>query len=259
MEQLEVTAALDRITGGSPNPRPLLQTDLDQPPARPAKPELISGPIQRSQRTLSQFLLHSLAHIELNAIDIYSHTVAKWGPGGACEEDGRAITADVWHKLVQVAQDEARHFLLLDQRMRQLGFHYGAMPAHKALWSHAQESQGCLRARLGIIPLVQEAHALDSGPRLCERLNSAADHASARLVQQIVEEEVGHVAVGMEAFEAVCAAQGLKPVSAFHDLVREHVPKLLPGPFNSQLRDLAGMPAKFYEPVAAPKRRPHRA
>lgn len=235
-----------------------LMLEIDRAPARPSTPVLTRGPIQRSQRTLSQFLLHSLAHIELNAVDIYSHTLAKWGPGGPCEREGSAVKPETWERLAVVAQDEARHFLLLERRMRQMEFHYGAMPAHKALWNHAESTQGCLRARLGIIPLVQEAHALDSGPRLCERLNSAADHASADLVRQIVEEEVGHVAAGIVAFEDVCHAQELDPVSSFHELVREHVPKLLPGPFNFQLRELAGMPTAYYEPVAAPHRRPPR-
>jgi len=232
---------------------------LDYPPSRPTEPELVSGPLTRAKLPLSHYLLHALAHIELNAVDIYSHTVAAWAPGGPLHDgDALAVPLDCWADLTRVAQDEARHFLLLEARMKAVGFRYGGMPAHKALWSHASSTSRDLLARLAIIPMVQEAHALDSGPRLEERLRSANDHASADVVALIVREEVGHVATGLRAFKAVAEARGLDPVDAFHATVREHVPRLLPGPFNDALRELTGMGREYYEPLRSPPRRPRR-
>lgn len=251
LEQVAVRSHHDLSVSGAPS------QVLDTAPARPNKPDLVYGPFQRGNHSLPQYLLHSLAHIELNAVDIYAHTVAAWGPGGPKHESGggSALPSALWLDLARVAQDEARHYFMLERRMRAIGSFYGAMPAHRALWSHAEDTNNDLMGRLAVIPMVQEAHALDSGPRIDQRLRSCNDHASADVVAQIVEEEVGHVSVGLCCFQAASAAHGLDPVEAFHERVRSYVPRLLPGPFNEALRSLAGMGPEYYKPLQSPPRR----
>ena len=42
--------------------------------------------------------------------------------------------------LEKVAEDECRHFLLLESRLKELGSHYGALSAHDGLWESASHT-----------------------------------------------------------------------------------------------------------------------
>ena len=118
------------------------------------------------------------------------------------------------------------------------------------MWEYASKTSEDLLGRLAVLPLVQEARALDACPRLVTKLNSAGDHESAKLVQQIVEEEVDHVARGLKWFERICKMEERDPIKTFHAKVREYIPAPLPGPFNEMARDLANMSKDYYLPVS---------
>jgi len=152
--------------------------------------------------------------------------------------------------LVDIARDEAKHFMWLDQRLRELGSSYGALPAHKALWEQGSSTRNSLRARLAIIPLVQEAKALDAGPRLTEKLRSIPDAVSADVVQQICSEEVGHVYKGLQWFVFLCKQEGVDPVATFHQEVRTHCRSPLQAPFNEVARAMAQMWPEWFNPVS---------
>lgn len=217
------------------------------PPLRPARPEL---PVLRPPRDMPKrrsfgshagriALLHALAHIELNAIDLAWDLVARFAHCGLPRE-----FADDW---LCVAAEEAEHFALLSERLAALGSAYGALPAHDGLWEAAAATAQDLIARLAIVPLVLEARGLDVTPEMMRRLQRAGDPESAAILARIYEDEIGHVAVGVRWFAHLCASRGLDPTSAFHDRVRRYFTGALKPPFNHSAREAAGLPAAYYE------------
>ncbi|KAL5864755.1 hypothetical protein ACOSQ3_002269 [Xanthoceras sorbifolium] len=213
-------------------------------PARPPKPELVSpkeipAP-KNSGFPLNVYMLHNLAHVELNAIDLAWDTVVRFSP--FCEILGEGFFADFAH----VADDESRHFAWCSQRLAELGFKYGDMPAHNLLWSQCEKSSDNVAARLAVIPLVQEARGLDAGPRLVQKLIGFGDHRTSDIVATIADEEIAHVAVGVYWFLSVCQKLDRAPCSTFKDLLKEYNVELK-GPFNYSARDEAGIPRDWYE------------
>ncbi|NIJ07648.1 uncharacterized ferritin-like protein (DUF455 family) [Sphingomonas vulcanisoli] len=216
-------------------------------PARPDRPELLP-PNRMPKRGRGgsaegrTALLHSLAHIEFSAIDLAVDLVGRFGV-----QFPRAFVDD-W---LRVAADEAMHFAILDRRLRALGSHYGALPAHDGLWEAAEQTAGDALARLAIVPLVLEARGLDVTPQTIERLQAHGDHASARLLHRIYTDEIVHVGTGMRWFDSACAAQGLAPVAHWRGLVLQYFRGGLKPPFNDSARSQAGLTPDFYLDVAA--------
>jgi uncharacterized ferritin-like protein (DUF455 family) len=187
-------------------------------------------------------LLHALAHIEFNAIDLAWDLVARFaGPGLP-----RAFFDD-W---VGVAAEEADHFALLSARLDALGAAYGALPAHDGLWEAAAATAHDLLARLAVVPLVLEARGLDVTPEMIVRLERAGDPDSAAILARIYQDEIGHVAVGVRWFKLICRERGLDPESTFHDRVGRYFTGALKPPFNRAARDRAGFPTAYYEKLA---------
>jgi uncharacterized ferritin-like protein (DUF455 family) len=185
-------------------------------------------------------LLHAIAHIELNAIDLAWDMVARFeAPGAGFFDD--------W---VGVAAEEATHFALLSDRLAALGAAYGDLPAHDGLWQAAEATRHDLLARLAVVPMVLEARGLDVTPKMIETLDRAADGDSADILRIIYRDEIGHVAIGRHWFERVAAACGLDAETSWQALVREHYRGALKRPFNGAAREAAGFPARFYEPMA---------
>ena len=217
------------------------------PPARPARP---SRPVLLPPRDMPKrrnfgstagrvALLHALAHIEFNAIDLAWDLVVRFSDCGL----PRAFYAD-W---LGVAAEEAEHFALLSGRLAALGADYGALPAHDGLWQAAAATAHDLVARLAVVPLVLEARGLDVTPEMIRRLERAGDDESAAILTRVYRDEIGHVAVGVRWFEHLCHERGLDPQTAFHDRVRRHFSGALKPPFNRAARDQAGFPATYYE------------
>ncbi|KAK1388832.1 Ferritin-like superfamily [Heracleum sosnowskyi] len=214
-------------------------------PSRPAKPRLVSPKEIPSPKNsglpLNAYMLHNLAHVELNAIDLAWDTVVRFSP--YVELLGEGFFADFAH----VADDESRHFSWCSQRLAELGFSYGDMPAHNLLWRECAKSSDSVTARLAVIPLVQEARGLDAGPRLVKKLIGFGDSRTSNIVAQIANEEVAHVAVGVYWFVSVCQKMGRVPCTTFKDILSEYNVELK-GPFNVQARDEAGIPRDWYDP-----------
>ncbi|WP_422365965.1 ferritin-like domain-containing protein [Pelagibius sp.] len=212
-------------------------------PGRPREPEL-KRPGEVRKRKINRgttgriALLHALAHIELNAIDLACDIIARF----TAEDLPRAFYDD-W---LLVAEEEAKHYLLLAQRLEQLGGHYGALPAHDGLWQASEETAHDLLARLAVVPLVLEARGLDVTPAMIAKLQTAEDHESAAVLTVIYEDEIGHVAIGKRWFDHLCERRGLDPRESWQDLVRRHFRGQLKPPFNEAARDTAGLPADFY-------------
>ncbi|XP_057455579.1 uncharacterized protein LOC130746850 [Lotus japonicus] len=227
---------------------PVGRSDPPSRPARPEKPQLVSpkeipAP-KNSGLPLNAYLLHNLAHVELNAIDLAWDTVVRFSPYS--EVLGEGFFADFAH----VADDESRHFSWCSQRLAELGFKYGDMPAHNLLWRECEKSSDNVAARLAVIPLVQEARGLDAGPRLVQKLVGFGDNWTSKIVARIAEEEVAHVAVGLYWFLSVCQKMDCAPDSTFKDLLKEYNVELK-GPFNYTAREEAGIPRDWYDALSS--------
>lgn len=221
---------------------PAFEVAMPDVPARPARPELLP-PNRMPKRgkagsARSRFaLLHALAHIELNAIDLAWDIVGRFGAGLP-----RAFVDD-W---VRVGDDEARHFLLLDDRLRELGGGYGDLPAHDGLWQAAAATAHDLPARLAVVPQVLEARGLDVTPATVERFEAAGDARSAAILSRIYRDEIRHVRAGTKWFGWACEARRIAPVSEWQRLVRTHFRGSVKPPFNDSARGEAGLSRDYY-------------
>lgn len=214
-------------------------------PARPKHPELRPPrdmPRRKAQGEKGRIaLIHAIAHIELNAIDLAWDMIARFTADGLPHE-----FYDDW---VSVADDEARHFQMLNDRLDELGGTYGDLPAHDGLWEAADETKDDLLPRLAIVPMVLEARGLDATPGTSARLRKAGDDKSADIMDQIGAEEVRHVAIGVAWFEHLCKARDLDPIETFRRLVSERFKGRLKPPFADDARALAGMNPAYYTPI----------
>ncbi len=214
-------------------------------PGRPARPELLL-PRDMPKRSVGGdrgrvALLHALAHIELNAVDMAWDLVGRF----AAEPLPRAFFDD-W---VQVGHEEAQHFELVCRRLGELGADYGCLPAHDGLWQAAQATGHSLIARVAIVPLVLEARGLDVSPAMIASLEAAGDLASADVLGVIYRDEKRHVAFGAKWFRFLCDRAGLAPEPTFHGLVRRHFRGTVKPPFNDRARAEAGLAPGFYKPL----------
>lgn len=215
-------------------------------PARPEKPVLLAPadmPKRRKGGNIANriALLHAVAHIELNAIDLATDIVARFG---------HVMPRDFVDDWVQVADDEARHFGLLQTRLRDFDSFYGALPAHDGLWQASYATRNDIAARLAVVPMVLEARGLDVTPGMIKRLDSMGDIESADCLRIIYDEEVRHVAFGTKWFHFVADRYAQDRESLFQDKVKTYFHGLLKPPFNHQARDAAGLPKDYYEPLA---------
>jgi len=220
-----------------------------QPPQRPARPDKPAlkdprdMPRRRGAGSLANrvALLHAIAHIELNAIDLAWDLIARFASPDLPRE-----FFDDW---VAVAEQEATHHALVSTRLEAVGSAYGDLPAHNGLWQAAQATAHDLLARLAIVPLVLEARGLDVTPEMIEKLRRQDDSASVAALETIYREEVAHVAAGERWFRFECARRGVNPVETYRALVRRYHRGGLKPPFNRAARDKAGFAAAFYENV----------
>lgn len=215
-------------------------------PARPALPELLPpNRMPKRGRGGSErgriALIHALCHIEFVAIDLALDAAGRFGA-----ERGADFVTD-W---LGVAADEAMHFGLLARRLRSLGSHYGAMPAHDGLWDAARETAHDVAARLAVVPMVLEARGLDVTPQTIARFVAAEDHTTARILQRIVDDEVRHVRFGTTHFAQVCAERGKQAPQFWNMLVTQHFRGSVKPPFNDSARRSAGLSCEMMAALA---------
>lgn len=203
-------------------------------PGRPAKPELV-GPAMLHQRGTATpagraILLHALAHIEFNAINLALDAVWRY-PG---------MPEHYYADWLQIAAEEALHYELLAGHLRVLGQDYGDFPAHNGLWEMAERTSGDLLARIALIPRTMEARGLDVSPAIRDKLARAGDQAAAAILDVILRDEIGHVRVGNYWYRWLCAQRGLDPQTTHDRLARDYRAPAVRGPFNLQARRQAG-------------------
>jgi uncharacterized ferritin-like protein (DUF455 family) len=224
-----------------------LDPGLPDRPGRPERPDLIP-PKQMEKRSLHSVrgrvaLLHAIAHIELNAVDLALDIVARF----ATEPVPNSFF-DGW---MQVAFEEAKHFRLVRKRLQDLGADYGDLPAHDGLWQAAHATRNDLTARLAVVPLILEARGLDVTPALQAKMRESGDLESAAVLDVIYNDEKGHVAIGAKWFRFLCAREKRDPARTFHELVRANFRGPLKAPFNDIARAEAGLTPSFYRSLTA--------
>ena len=215
-------------------------------PSRPERPELVSPKELRRRRLGSAegraALLHAIAHIELNAVNLALDVAARYWDIDMPDA--------FYREWIGVADDEAKHFLLLNDRLQALDGAYGDLPAHNGLWESAIATKGDILARLAVVPMVLEARGLDVTPMMIEKFTKVGDLETVSALNIIYEDEIGHVAVGRRWFEHVADVRGLDHETTWHDLVRQHFQGQVKRPFNKPARSEAGMGPDYYEPLA---------
>lgn len=217
-------------------------------PGRPLTPQLVD-PHSLKRRRLGSVhgrvaLLHAIAHIEFNAIDLAADMVARYMHDPHIPNDKRAEFTSDW---IGVCDDEARHFTLIQDRLTEMGSFYGDLQAHNGLWEAAVSTMNDLAARLVIAPMVLEARGLDVTPTMIEKLKNVNDKKSAGILQIIYEEEIGHVAAGVKWFSHICKKENQNKETYFKQLVHTHFKGQLKPPFNVEARALAGLSPSFYQ------------
>ncbi|MEX0340846.1 MAG: ferritin-like domain-containing protein [Arenibacterium sp.] len=215
-------------------------------PARPEHPELLSPrdvPRRRPGTEAGRAaMLHAVAHIELNAVDLHWDIIARFShvpmPMGFFDD---------W---VSAADDESRHFRMICDCLANMGSHYGALPAHAGMWRAAQDTAEDFMGRLAVVPMVLEARGLDVTPGMIRHFEKAGQNDAVAALQTIYAEEVAHVAYGSKWFHFLCGRENRDPKEVFHDLVRRYFHATLKPPFNEEKRAEAGIPPDFYWPLA---------
>ncbi|HSV54704.1 MAG TPA: ferritin-like domain-containing protein [Burkholderiaceae bacterium] len=203
-------------------------------PGRPAKPMLVPHTelVKRSVHTKDgrAALIHSLAHIELNAIDLALEICWRF----------KGMPDLFYIQWMGVAREEALHFELLRDHLATLDCCYGDLPAHNALWDMAERTKHDILARIALVPRTAEARGLDASPPIKAKLVKAGDHKGADILDVILRDEIGHVAIGNRWYNWLCEQRGLDPVATYAELAQKYGAPRLRGPFNIEARRAAG-------------------
>ena len=179
-------------------------------------------------------LFHSVAHIEYTAIDLALDHACRF-----CEFPDSYYLA--W---INVAAEEAEHFALLRERLRHYGHDYGDFPVHNSLWEMAQRTANDALARMGLVPRLMEARGLDATPPIQEKLKRAGDLEGARILDIVLRDEIGHVALGDQWFRWLCRERELAVESTYRDLIAAYRAPWPSAPLNMPARLAAGFTAE---------------
>ena len=221
-------------------------------PGRPARPVLIPH-TQLPRRSVHTpegraALIHAVCHIEFNAINLALD--ALWRFAGMPEA--------YYRDWLRVAGEEAHHFGLLHAHLQTLGHTYGDFAAHDGLWTMCEKTAGDITARMALVPRTLEARGLDATPLIQRKLRGAVGtpdaQAACDILDIILRDEIGHVAIGNHWYRWLCAQQGLEPLAHYAHLARTHRAPPLKGPFNEAARRQAGFTDEEMAPWSAPAR-----
>jgi uncharacterized ferritin-like protein (DUF455 family) len=203
-------------------------------PGRPNRPLLVPPRLvgRRSMVTVEgrAMLVHALAHIEFNALNLALDALWRFPD----------MPAEYYTDWLRVAKEEATHFSMLVAHLEVLGYAYGDFPAHDSLWEMVEKTRGDIVARMALVPRTLEARGLDAIPPLRAKLAQAGDLAAASILDVILQDEIGHVEIGNRWYGYLCRQRGLDPRTAYDELAARYQAPLLKGPFNIEARRLAG-------------------
>ena len=238
-DAMEKVAAVQHIWGIHATLPLDARPDLPWPetPGRPERPPLVEPKEvpRRSPFTAEGHaaLMHSIAHIEFNAINLALDAVWRF-PG---------MPPAYYQDWMRVAYEESQHFQMLQQHLLECGYAYGDFPAHEGLWTMCHNTRHDVVARMALVPRTLEARGLDATPLIQTKLHKVGTpHAlqACTLLDTILREEVGHVAIGNHWFLWLCQRDGIAPASFYAQAaIRYAAPRPKP-PFNLEARKRAG-------------------
>ena len=216
------------------DPAARLNSEGQQLPGRPQRPELVP-PLTVPKRAMHTVegrhsLLHSLAHIEFNAMNLALDAIWRFAD----------MPAQYYVDWLKVAKEEAHHFSLIEAHLQSLGLAYGDFPAHNSLWEMVERTSDAVIARMALVPRTMEARGLDAVPAIRDRFKQVKEDRVVEILEIILKDEVGHVLVGNQWFNFLCTKENLSPIKAYQDLARQYCAPVLRGPFNLQAREQAG-------------------
>lgn len=227
-------------------PLPIGRATPPDRPARPQTPRLLDPrDVPRRKPGSPQgriALLHAVAHIELNAVDLHWDIIARFAD--------TPMPLGFYDDWVKSADEESKHFNLICDCLHAMDSHYGALDAHAGMWRAAEDTAEDFMGRLAVVPMVLEARGLDVTPGMIEIFEKAGADQAVTALRTIYAEEVGHVAYGSKWFHFLCGRHELDPKDVFHDLVQRYFHSALKPPFNEEKRAEAGLPPDFYWPLA---------
>jgi len=211
------------------------QVETIEIPGRPAQPELVPPKALKKRKLTTllgqQAMVHAIAHIEFNAINLALDAVYRF------RDMPDAFLSD-W---IQVAKEEAYHFSLVQQRLQDLGAHYGDFPAHNGLWALAVETDHDILARMAMVPRVMEARGIDVNPGISKKFEAIGDQQMVEVLAIIFRDEIGHVAVGSRWFQMACQRQELDSEETYFEMIRQSgMAGKVRGPFLREARLQAG-------------------
>src|SRR5471032_2564035 len=203
-------------------------------PGRPERPELVPPRLVGRRSMVTQegraMLVHALAHIEFNAMNLALDALWRF-PG---------LPAEYYTDWLRVAKEEATHFAMLVAHLQVLGHGYGDYPAHDSLWEMVDKTRGDVLARMALVPRTLEARGLDAIPPLRAKLAQAGDQDAAHILDIILRDEVGHVEIGNRWYNYLCGQRGLEPYATYAELASRYKAPTPRGPFNLEARRRAG-------------------
>jgi uncharacterized ferritin-like protein (DUF455 family) len=207
-------------------------------PGRPERPLLVPHTrlVRRSHHTAAgrAALLHAVAHIEFNAINLALDAV--WRFAGLPEA--------YYRDWLGVAAEEALHYSLVAEHLAGLGHAYGDFDAHDGLWTMVERTAHDATARMALVPRTLEARGLDATPPMQAKFAQAGDHRAVEILAIILRDEVGHVAIGNRWYAWLCRREGLDPVAWYPVLAARHAAPRPRPPFNLAARSAAGFTAE---------------
>jgi uncharacterized ferritin-like protein (DUF455 family) len=203
-------------------------------PGRPDRPVLVS-PLHMARRSVRSpqghaALIHAIAHIEFNAINLALDAVYRF----------RGMPADYYADWLQVAEEEAYHFSLLRDHLRSLGHDYGDFEAHDGLWQMALQTAHDPLVRMALVPRVLEARGLDASPALARKFEGIGDRRAVEILGIILRDEIGHVRIGNRWYGYLCQQRGVDPMRTFQELLQEYGGARLRPPLHTEARRAAG-------------------
>jgi uncharacterized ferritin-like protein (DUF455 family) len=203
-------------------------------PGRPDRPVLVAPRLvgRRSMITVEgrAMLVHALAHIEFNAVNLSLDALWRFP----------AMPAEYYVDWLRVAKEEAIHFGMLAAHLHVLGYRYGDFPAHDSLWEMVDKTRADVLARMALVPRTLEARGLDAIPPLRAKVAQAGDMAFALILDRILQDEIGHVEIGNRWYRFLCEQRGLEPIATYAELALQYQAPVLKGPFNIPARRQAG-------------------
>jgi uncharacterized ferritin-like protein (DUF455 family) len=212
----------------------VLNSDGLMLPGRPKKPELVP-PLSVPKRKMDTVegrlsLLHSLAHIEFNAMNLALDAIWRFAD----------MPEQYYEDWLRVAKEEAHHFSLIENHLQSVGVTYGSFSAHNSLWEMVERTSDAVIARMALVPRTMEARGLDAVPAIRDRFKQIKDHEVVEILETILRDEVGHVLIGNQWFNFLCAKENLSPIKTYKELARAYCAPILRGPFNLEARKQAG-------------------